>query len=286
MWYILRIFFALRALAEPNSWQEITPVGSVPTPKRINHMVMWSEVDDGFYVYGGRDENYALKMICTSIQGKPILGQKLCPMAQCPHGKLRQLCGATKLMGSTFLEDAAGRMTYISIPGSPIPGKSFHLLAPYHLDEKGTHQCGGMSQMVSTCAEATRAILESLWIWLFTLEPPMRGSGFGPQVPRQMPATTTPWYGVKLMTDSISLEVIPASRKTMEETGALFKEMICISTRGRQTRGKNWSLAACHTSMDCIGRRLFLHAERSTQLYGANKMTDSMFLEAIPTATT
>jgi hypothetical protein len=61
MWYILRIFFALRALAEPNSWQEITPVGSVPTPKRINHMVMWSEVDDGFYVYGGRDENYALK---------------------------------------------------------------------------------------------------------------------------------------------------------------------------------------------------------------------------------
>lgn len=225
-------------------------------------------------------------MICTSIQGKPILGQKLCPMAPCPHGKLRQLCGATKLMGSTFLEDAAGRMTCISIPGSPIPGKSFHLLAPYHLDEKGTHQCGGMSQMVSTCAEATRAILESLWIWLFTLEPPMRGSGFGPQVPRQMPATTTPWYGVKLMTDSISLEVIPASRKTMEETGALFKEMICISTQGRQTRGKNWSLAACHTSMDCIGRRLFLHAERSTQLYGANKMTDSMFLEAIPTATT
>ncbi|CAL1163021.1 unnamed protein product [Cladocopium goreaui] len=61
MWYILRIFFALRALAEPNSWQEITPVGSVPTPKRINHMVMWSEIDDGFYVYGGRDENYALK---------------------------------------------------------------------------------------------------------------------------------------------------------------------------------------------------------------------------------
>jgi len=226
-------------------------------------------------------------MICTSIQGKPILGQKLCPMAPCPHGKLRQLCGATKLMGSTFLEDAAGRMTCISIPGSPIPGKSFHLLAPYHLDEKGTHQCGGMSQMVSTCAEATRAILESLWIWLFTLEPPMRGSGFGPQVPRQMPATTTPWYGVKLMTDSISLEVMPTSRKTMDTgAGALFKEMICISTRGRQTRGKNWSLAACHTSMHSGGRRLFLHALMGTQLYGANKMTDSMFLEAIPTATT
>lgn len=151
------------------------------------------------------------------------------------------------------------------------------------LGREGGNQCGGMPQMVSTCAEATRAILESLLIWLFTLEPPMRGSGFGPQVPRQMPATTTPWYGVKLMTDSISLEVMPTSRKTMDTgAGALFKEMICISTQGRQTRGKNWSLAACHTSMHSGGRRLFLHALMGTQLYGANKMTDSMFLEAIP----
>ena len=29
----------------------------MPTPKRRNHIVMWSEVDDGFYMYGGRDEN-------------------------------------------------------------------------------------------------------------------------------------------------------------------------------------------------------------------------------------
>eukprot|EP00438_Fugacium_kawagutii_P007166 Skav209285 [mRNA] locus=scaffold251:14758:16077:+ [translate_table: standard] len=58
MRYILHVFFAL-SLAEPNSWQDISPVGS--TPKRRNHMAMWSEIDDGFYVYGGRDENYALR---------------------------------------------------------------------------------------------------------------------------------------------------------------------------------------------------------------------------------
>lgn len=90
-----------------------------------------------------------------------------------------------------------------------------------------------------------------------------------------MPEWTTPWSGVRLMMGSISLEVIPTLRKTMEEDGALFKEMICISTQGRQTLGKNLSLAA-----------RFLHAERSTLLCGARKMMDSMFLEAIPTATT
>lgn len=286
MWYILRIFFALRALAEPNSWQEITPVGSVPTPKRINHMVMWSEVDDGFYVYGGRDENYALKNDLHFYSRQTNSWAEIVPNGSVPARQAPTAVWSNQADGFYVFGGCCWENDLHFYSRESNSWESFHLLAPYHLGEKGTHQCGGMSQMVSTCAEATRAILESLWIWLFTLEPPMRGSGFGPQVPRQMPATTTPWYGVKLMTDSISLEVIPASRKTMEETGALFKEMICISTRGRQTRGKNWSLAACHTSMDCIGRRLFLHAERSTQLYGANKMTDSMFLEAIPTATT
>lgn len=229
-------------------------------------------------------------MICTSIQGRPILGQKWCPMAPCQlHGKLRQLCGATPLTDSTFLGDAAGRMTCISIPGSPICGKSCHRLVHYPRDEKGMPQCGVMPQMGSMCAEASTVILDGvngLWIWFSILEPPIRGSSFALQVPRQIPALTTPWCGVTLMMDSISLEVMPALAKTMEEDGALFKEMICISTQGRRTPGKNCCLAACHTSMDCIGRRLFLHAERSMQPYGANKMTDSMFLEALPTATT
>ena len=229
-------------------------------------------------------------MICTSIQGRPILGQKWCPMDPCQlHGKLRQLCGATPLTGSTFLGDAAGRMTCISIPGSPTCGKSCHQLVPYLRDEKGMPQCGVMPQMGSMCAEASTLILDmlhGLWIWFSILEPPIRGSSFSLQVPHPNPALNTPWCGVTLMMDSISSEVMPAFSKTMEETGALVKEMICISTQGRLTPGKNCSLPACHTSMDCIGRRLFLHAERSTQRSGANKMTDSTFLEALPAAMT
>lgn len=39
---------------EANSWTELSPSGSLPA-KRSSHGMVWSDVVDGFYVFGGFD---------------------------------------------------------------------------------------------------------------------------------------------------------------------------------------------------------------------------------------
>ena len=39
-------------LAQANTWTELSPTGGPPTVRHL-HTAVWSDADDGFYVFGG-----------------------------------------------------------------------------------------------------------------------------------------------------------------------------------------------------------------------------------------
>ena len=66
---------------QADDWQALSPTGSIPSA-RWTHAAVWSDVADGFYIFGGYDG----RSLCLSVA---TLGN-CCELVGCKVGQLRQ----------------------------------------------------------------------------------------------------------------------------------------------------------------------------------------------------